>query len=45
MKEESTNVYFEDELEKSIKSEWQNEKCKYRYFMFTEKDHKNIAAW
>ena len=46
MKEQSTSVHFENELEKLPEPDWQNKKCKYRYrhTMLTEKNRKNTAA-
>ena len=44
-KKQSTNVYFEDELEKLPEPNWQNKKHKYKRITLAKDNRGNTAAW
>lgn len=39
------SIYFEYKLQKLLKSNWKNKKCKYKYNIYREKDCNNIIIW
>lgn len=38
-------IYFEYKLQKLLKSNWKNKKCKHKYNIYRQKDCNNIIVW